>query len=182
MAAFDLYRRAAIDCNRLIAMRYSTSFSWAIRTLDRRPRGPVCAVYGYVRLADEIVDSFHGYDRADLLARFREDTFRALDERVSPNPDDEAKARIEKEIERDFESARRGIDELPAGARFAVEPAHVYYNALFERIRVLPAARIREACIPVSNPRKVLLLVKTRLGSAFRGLLNPPASTPSPSI
>ncbi|WP_415326879.1 phytoene/squalene synthase family protein [Chryseobacterium sp. MMS23-Vi53] len=66
--------------------KYSTSFSLGILALSPDIRNAIYAIYGYVRLADEIVDSFHGYDKEKLLRRFRDDTWIALDEKISLNP------------------------------------------------------------------------------------------------
>lgn len=65
---------------------YSTSFSLGILALSPAIRPAIYAIYGYVRLADEIVDSFHGYDRAKLLSRLRAETVTALEETISLNP------------------------------------------------------------------------------------------------
>lgn len=54
--------------------------------LDKRMRDPICAIYGMVRFADEIVDTFHEHNKQELMQRFREDTFRALNEGISLNP------------------------------------------------------------------------------------------------
>lgn len=66
--------------------KYSTSFSLGILALSPHIRNAIYAIYGYVRLADEIVDSFHGYDKEKLMRRFRNDTWIALDEKISLNP------------------------------------------------------------------------------------------------
>lgn len=66
--------------------QYSTSFSLGILALSASIRNPIYAIYGYVRLADEIVDSFHGYNKEKLLAKFKEDTFSALEDGISLNP------------------------------------------------------------------------------------------------
>ncbi len=66
--------------------QYSTSFSLGILALSSKIRNPIYAIYGYVRLADEIVDSFHGFDKEKLLSRFRDETFLALEEKISLNP------------------------------------------------------------------------------------------------
>jgi len=73
-------------CSRETTRLYSTSFSLGIYFLGREIRGPIYAIYGFVRLADEIVDSFHDYDKPSLLAEFREDCFRAIDRGISVNP------------------------------------------------------------------------------------------------
>ncbi|HLN53212.1 MAG TPA: phytoene/squalene synthase family protein [Lentimicrobium sp.] len=65
---------------------YSTSFSLGIRLFHKKFHDPIYAVYGFVRLADEIVDSFHGYDKKKLLEKFRKDTYEAIEDGVSMNP------------------------------------------------------------------------------------------------
>ncbi|HTR30626.1 MAG TPA: phytoene/squalene synthase family protein [Puia sp.] len=65
---------------------YSTSFSLGIYFLGKRIRDAVYAIYGFVRLADEIVDSFHAYDRRGLLEQFKFDTWQAIAEGISVNP------------------------------------------------------------------------------------------------
>ncbi|MBX2872917.1 MAG: phytoene/squalene synthase family protein [Saprospiraceae bacterium] len=82
----SLYNKTCQECSQLITNRYSTSFSLGIRVFDKRFRAPIYAVYGFVRFADEIVDTFHDYPKASLLERFREDTYRAIEERISLNP------------------------------------------------------------------------------------------------
>ncbi|AFM03915.1 phytoene/squalene synthetase [Bernardetia litoralis DSM 6794] len=81
-----LYNTTALKCSKLITQHYSTSFTLGIQTLNKKLHFPIYAIYGYVRYADEIVDTFHDKDRASLLARFREDTYRAIDEKISTNP------------------------------------------------------------------------------------------------
>jgi phytoene/squalene synthetase len=75
-----------MECSKLITNRYSTSFSLGIRMFDKRFRDPIYAVYGFVRFADEIVDTFHNFPKEALLRRFEEDTYHAIDERISLNP------------------------------------------------------------------------------------------------
>lgn len=75
-----------MECSKLITKRYSTSFTLGIRTLGRNYQLPVYAIYGFVRYADEIVDTFHQHDKATLLRRFKEDTYTAIAEGISLNP------------------------------------------------------------------------------------------------
>lgn len=82
----NIYDNVSIECSRITTRAYSTSFSMGIKFLNRRFRDPIYAIYGFVRFADEIVDTFHGYDKTALLARFRQDTENALDEKISLNP------------------------------------------------------------------------------------------------
>ena len=82
----QLYNDVCLECSQLITKRYSTSFSIGIRLFAPTLRDPIYAIYGFVRFADEIVDTFHDYDKASLLARFREETFLAIREGISLNP------------------------------------------------------------------------------------------------
>ena len=272
----DLYGKVAVGCNELITKHYSTSFTLGIKALAKRFHDPIYAIYGYVRVADEIVDTFLEHDRATMLSEFRRDTWRAIENGVSANPvihafqqvvreyhierelieaflnsmemdlhadryeragydeyiygsaevvglmclrvfvegdgesyeklkpaarslgaafqkvnflrdlkadfedlgrvyfpgvdfsqfTDQDKAKIEDEIDQDFADAYRGIVNLPEGARFGVYLAYVYYRRLFAKIRSVPAARIKDKRIRVSNPRKALILARTYLQNA----------------
>ena len=82
----DLYSNSCFECSKLITNRYSTSFSMGIKLFSKELRMPIYAIYGFVRFADEIVDTFHGHDKASLLAKFRQDTYDALEHKISLNP------------------------------------------------------------------------------------------------
>jgi len=73
-------------CSEITTSSYSTSFSLGIKLFDKPLRKPIYAIYGFVRFADEIVDTFHEYDKEDLLNRFEEDTYRAIEDKISLNP------------------------------------------------------------------------------------------------
>lgn len=81
-----LFHEVSQDCSRITTEKYSTSFSSAIRLLHKDLRTPVFNIYGFVRFADEIVDSFHEYDKAVLLAEFKAATYDALNKGISMNP------------------------------------------------------------------------------------------------
>lgn len=81
-----LYDELAYKVSKGVTQKYSTSFSLGILALDRSLRPAIYAVYGYVRLADEIVDSFHDYDKVCLLNRFKTETWNALEEGIALNP------------------------------------------------------------------------------------------------
>lgn len=81
-----LFDKVSIRCSRITTQAYSTSFSLGIFCLAKELRDPIYSIYGFVRFADEIVDTFHDHDKATLLARFKEDTYRAIRERISLNP------------------------------------------------------------------------------------------------
>ncbi|MBL4625386.1 MAG: phytoene/squalene synthase family protein [Flavobacteriales bacterium] len=82
----ELYDQVAIKCSKLTTNEYSTSFSLGIKVLDKKFHMPVYSIYGFVRFADEIVDTFHGHNKADLLAEFKADTYKAIEQKISLNP------------------------------------------------------------------------------------------------
>lgn len=82
----QLFTDTSLACAQLITRRYSTSFSLGIRTLDKALHRAIYAVYGFVRWADEIVDTFHAQNKAALLAEFERDTYAAIAVGFSLNP------------------------------------------------------------------------------------------------
>src|SRR6478672_6324696 len=82
----DLFHILSEDCSRITTEKYSTSFASAIRLLHRDLRIPIYSIYGFVRLADEIVDSFYGYNQETLLHQFEKETYTAIERRISTNP------------------------------------------------------------------------------------------------
>ena len=86
MNHLELYSKTCHECSGLITRRYSTSFSLGIKMFNKKFRKPIYSVYGFVRFADEIVDTFHNHNKKDLLDRFREETYRAIEEKISLNP------------------------------------------------------------------------------------------------
>lgn len=266
-----LYDQLSDDVSKLTTRSYSTSFSLGILALSKRHRKDIYAIYGFVRLADEIVDSFVGYNQEYLLNKFKTETYEALENRISLNPilnafqhcvhaygvdrklidtfldsmemdlskiqynrekyeqyilgsaevvglmclcvftngdmqmyeqlkpyamklgaafqkvnflrdirDDyhglgrvyfpnvdmnvftsDVKKEIELEIEKDFQEALVGIKKLPAGSKGGVYLAYVYYKALFNKIKKLPAHRILNERIRIPNPQKIGLMLNS---------------------
>lgn len=81
-----LFDNLSVQVSKMTTQTYSTSFSLGIYFLNNRLRNAVYAVYGFVRVADEIVDSFEGFDKIYLLEKFRQDTYEAIESRISANP------------------------------------------------------------------------------------------------
>lgn len=86
MSSLQLYNEVTAQSSKYTTLLYSSSFSSAIGLLDKSLRQPIYDIYGFVRFADEIVDTFHDYDKENLLAKFKADTYEALDKGISLNP------------------------------------------------------------------------------------------------
>lgn len=273
----DLFLKNAYQISKITTNNYSTSFSLGVRLLSKKYQKPIYAIYGFVRFADEIVDTFHNYNKKELLDTFRQDTYKAIDEGISTNPiihsfqrvaneynierelidafldsmemdlhqtsyDKETFAKyvygsaevvglmclkifyqnnenkynqlkyyarklgeafqkvnflrdvqadyiergrmyfpcinfenltlvdkktIEKDIEKDFNEAYKGIMLLHGGVRFGVYLSYKYYIKLFNKIRVAPANKILRQRYRISNLGKVRILATSSLRHAL---------------
>lgn len=82
----ELYNKTSFNISKIVTKNYSTSFSLGIAAFAPKYRDAIYGIYGFVRLADEIVDTFHGYDQKKLMQDFRRDTEEALKSGISTNP------------------------------------------------------------------------------------------------
>lgn len=106
---FDLL---SAECSKLTTRRYSTSFALGIRFLDKQLHGPIYAIYGFVRLADEIVDSFHDYNKHQLLEEFSKDCFQAISNKISLNPILNAFQQTVSDYQIDHQLIRQFLDSM----------------------------------------------------------------------
>ena len=84
--SYNLYKQVSFDISSVVTKTYSTSFSLAIKVFDRETKEAITSVYGFVRLADEIADSFHGFDKKELMNEIRNDVLKAKKNNISLNP------------------------------------------------------------------------------------------------
>ena len=81
-----LFDQVSKNCSKLVTKKYSTSFSLAVKMLSPKIRAAIYNIYGFVRFADEIVDSFHNYDKEKLINKFEADYYEAIEDGISLNP------------------------------------------------------------------------------------------------
>ena len=276
----NLFDRVSAQTSKHTTKTYSTSFSLGIYCLNKKLHRAIYNIYGFVRFADEIVDTFHDYDKETLLKEFREDTYKAIDRKISLNPilnsfqevvnkykidvelidcflnsmemdlkqnshSDESyeqyilgsaevvglmclrvftngneehyqdlkpsamklgaafqkvnflrdikndmdylgriyfpkvnlkclteveKREIELEIEKDFNGALIGINQLPSSSKYGVYVAYVYYKSLFNKIKSTPSNKIMVERIRVPNYKKISLLFSSYFRLSFNCL------------
>ncbi|MBF4467011.1 phytoene/squalene synthase family protein [Flavobacterium sp. LC2016-12] len=82
----SLFDTVSIKCSKLVTQNYSTSFSLAVKMLSPSIRDGIYSIYGFVRFADEIVDSFHEYDKENLINDFEKEHYKAMEMGISLNP------------------------------------------------------------------------------------------------
>ncbi|MBG7629006.1 MAG: phytoene/squalene synthase family protein [Bacteroidetes bacterium] len=82
----QLFDEVSFVCSKNVTKKYSTSFSLAVYMLSPKIRAAIYSIYAFVRFADEIVDSFHEYDKEALLTEFEENYYKSFDQNISLNP------------------------------------------------------------------------------------------------
>ena len=82
----QLFDDVSFKCSKLVTKNYSTSFSLAVYMLSPSIRDAIYSIYGFVRFADEIVDSFHGFDKESLITEFEDEYYKATERGISLNP------------------------------------------------------------------------------------------------
>jgi 15-cis-phytoene synthase len=82
----DLFKQTCLKCSKVFTEAYSTSFTLGIKTLHQKFHFPIYAIYGFVRCADEIVDTFHEHNKKELLQEFKEQTYKSIATGISLNP------------------------------------------------------------------------------------------------
>ena len=82
----QLFEDVSYECSKFTTHKYSTSFGSAIRLLHKDLRAPIYNIYGFVRFADEIVDTFHEFNKEQLLSEFKNETYKAIERNISLNP------------------------------------------------------------------------------------------------
>jgi len=140
----DLYSTVCQECAGIITRRYSTSFSLGIRLFARKLRKPVYSIYGFVRFADEIVDTFHEYDKLTLLNRFRAETRQAVEEGISLNPVLQAFQEVVNSYDIDYELIDAFLDSM------AMDLEDINYDrALYEKYIYGSAEVVGLMCLKV---------------------------------
>ncbi|MCB0517751.1 MAG: phytoene/squalene synthase family protein [Lewinellaceae bacterium] len=164
----ELYNTTCHECCRLITNRYSTSFSLGIRVFHKKFRAPIYAVYGYVRFADEIVDTFHGYPKAELLERFRQETYLAIEEGISLNPVLNAFQEVVNQYGIERELIDAFLDSMEMDLHHSVYGQDMYDKYIYGSAEVVGLMCLRVFC---ENDREMFGHLKApaqSLGAAFQ--------------
>lgn len=164
----SLYNQTCLECSSLITRRYSTSFSMGIRVFDKKFRSPIYAIYGFVRFADEIVDTFHDFPKKDLLDKFRKDTYEAIGVGISLNPVLHSfqnvvnKYSIEKELIDAF------LDSMEMDLNVNAYEDNLYQKYIYGSAEVVGLMCLRVFVNGDDNMYKHLYASARSLGSAFQ--------------
>jgi 15-cis-phytoene synthase len=168
MNHIQLYDATCSACSSLITKRYSTSFSLGIRVFNKRFRAPIYAIYGFVRFADEIVDTFHDHPKAELLQRFREDTYRAIRERISLNPVLHSFQQVVHQYGIENELIDAFLRSMEMDLDRNTYDAHGYNEYIYGSAEVVGLMCLRVFCEGNTEQYESLKMPARRLGAAFQ--------------
>lgn len=164
----ELFDQTTFECSKLITQRYSTSFTLGIRTLDKKFHYPIYGIYGFVRYADEIVDTFHNQDKAALLARFKKDTYQAISEGISLNPVLHSFQIVVNQYNLDHALIEAFLHSMEMDLEETVYNQTDYEEYIYGSAEVIGLMCLKVFCNGDDNNYQVLLPSAKSLGSAFQ--------------
>ena len=164
----DLYKHTCMECSKLITHNYSTSFSLGIKTLNKRFHLPIYAIYGFVRYADEIVDTFHDFDKAALLERFSQDTWQAIDEGISLNPVLHSFQAVVNTYHIEKELIEAFLESMRMDLHHTVYSTEMYHSYIYGSAEVVGLMCLRVFCEGDEEYYQRLKAPAQSLGKAFQ--------------
>lgn len=165
MKLFDL---TTFKCSKIITEHYSTSFTLGIKTLHKRFHYPVYAIYGFVRYADEIVDTFHEHDKKALLNSFKEETFKAIREKISLNPVIHAFQKVVNDYKIEHELIEAFLKSMEMDLYMQTYNDNRYEEYIYGSAEVVGLMCLRVFCEGDEKQYNHLKEPARRLGSAFQ--------------
>jgi len=164
----SLYSQVCRECSQIITNKYSTSFSMGIKVFDKKFRSPIYAIYGFVRFADEIVDTFHGHPKAKLLERFRIDTYNAIEDKISLNPVLQSFQEVVHEYNIELELIDAFLDSMEMDLHFNRYEDKLYKQYIYGSAEVVGLMCLRVFCEGDDTMYQHLKAPACSLGSAFQ--------------
>ena len=164
----QLYHQTSFAISKKITNAYSTSFSLGIRAFAPEYRDAIYAIYSYVRLADEIVDSFHGYDKESMLLKFRTETFDAVKSGISTNPVIHAFQKIVYEYNIDMELIDSFLDSMERDLSNSSYGRKDYDEYIYGSAEVVGLMCLKVFVKGDSDKYNKLKFSAKKLGSAFQ--------------
>ena len=167
-AANLLYNNTCLECSQLVTKRYSTSFSIGIRLFEKAYRAPVAGIYGFVRFADEIVDTFHDFDKKALLEKFKVETFIAIRDRISLNPILHAFQEVVHTYNIPLEYIHAFFDSMEMDLYFHMYEDSKYQHYIYGSAEVIGLMCLKVFCYNTDAASEPLEQAARRLGAAFQ--------------
>lgn len=164
----DLYNYSCFECSKLITKTYSTSFSLGIRAFHKDLRNPIYAIYGFVRYADEIVDTFHDYNKIEIIRQFGIDTYQAIEKGVSINPVLQSFQLVVNEYQIGKELIQAFLHSMEMDLQKVSYTDALFKEYIYGSAEVVGLMCLRVFCHGHEGLYEKLLPSARRLGSAFQ--------------
>ncbi|HTN21908.1 MAG TPA: phytoene/squalene synthase family protein [Pelobium sp.] len=164
----NLYSETCFECSKIITNKYSTSFSLGIKAFSKELQYPIYAIYGFVRYADEIVDTFHDKDKAYLISKFRADTKEAIDLKISLNPVLQAFQEVVNKYNITFDLIDAFLKSMEMDLDKTSYTDASYHEYIYGSAEVVGLMCLRIFCNGDEEKYRNLLPQAKRLGSAFQ--------------
>lgn len=164
----SLFDDVSNTCSKVITRKYSTSFSLGITLLAKKFHSPIYSIYGFVRLADEIVDSFHGFDKERLLLQFKDATNDAIDKRISLNPVLNSFQNVVHAYNIETELIEKFLESMSMDLDKKVYTEESYNNYIFGSAEVVGLMCLRIFTEGNDNQYRELKPFAMKLGSVFQ--------------
>jgi 15-cis-phytoene synthase len=163
-----LFDTISVECSRNITRSYSTSFSMGIYLLAPHMRNAIYSIYGFVRLADEVVDSFEGYNQRAMLNELKEDTFKALRERISLNPVLNSFQHTVLEYNIDYELIEAFLESMEMDLDKQLYTDSLYKKYIYGSAEVVGLMCLKVFCNGNDEQYETLQESARKLGAAFQ--------------
>jgi 15-cis-phytoene synthase len=164
----ELYHKTSGKISKIVTRSYSTSFSLGISLFSPTYRDAIYGIYGFVRLADEIVDTFHDYDKAKLMSDFRKDTDKALKAGLSTNPILHSFAQTVKKYEINYAYIKAFLDSMEKDLTNSYYEDKEYNEYIYGSAEVVGLMCLQVFCGKNSKLFNELIDPAKALGSAFQ--------------
>lgn len=164
----ELFDQVSIQCSQITTEKYSTSFSLGIKLLSKNIRPAIYSIYGFVRLADEIVDSFNDFDRKALLEELKKDTFSAIDRKLSLNPIINSFQQAVHQYQIDLELIEAFLESMAMDLDKRVYTAQLYEKYIYGSAEVVGLMCLKVFCEGDIVLYESLRHAAMKLGSAFQ--------------
>jgi 15-cis-phytoene synthase len=164
----QLYDKSAQMCSKLITEMYSTSFTLGIKTLNKKLHTPIYSIYGFVRLADEIVDTFHEFDKKKLFDRFEAETFLSIEDKISTNPILHAFQLVVNEYNIDLKYIKAFLFSMKMDLDFSTYSDDKYHEYIYGSAEVVGLMCLKVFCNGNQQKFDELESGARSLGSAFQ--------------
>lgn len=168
MSSLDLYNEVSAECSKGVTKMYSTSFSSGIRLFHKSIRSPIYSIYGFVRIADEIVDTFHDYNQQTIFDHFRDNLRIDFKNGISTNPVLNAYIQISQKYDIPMEYTEAFLDSMEMDLEMKTFTREEYDRYIYGSAEVIGLMCLKVFTHHIPEEFEKLKFSAQKLGAAFQ--------------